>query len=106
VRVEHNGRCDGPEALKGPWHQQYMDIMPITANDPENPTIIPIYSASGDDATSHAGSTSLRYREEGIALALFFTPYHIRATDFLAEQLKYRIGCSSEVTVTVLGLGP
>jgi len=106
VRVDHVGRCDGPEPLAGPWQQQTMDIVPVTGNDSENPTIIPIYGAFGDDANSHAGSKSLQFRSEEIALALFFMPHYIRATDFFAEQLKYRIGCSSEVVVSILGLEP
>jgi PKD repeat protein len=106
VQVDHAGRCDGPEPLVGPWQQQTMDIVPVTGNDPENPTIISIYGAFGDDANSHAGSKSLKFRSEEIVLALFFEPHYIRATDFFADQLKYRIGCSSEVLVSVLGLAP
>jgi PKD repeat protein len=102
VRVNHAGRCDGPDELDGPWQQQAGDLVAITGNDPDDPTITPIYGAFGDDAPSHNGSQDYVYSDEEIQFVLFFMMHHIRATDFFAERLKYRIECSSEITVDVL----
>ena len=104
VTINHAGRCDGPDELDGPWQQQTADLVSITGNDPEDPIITPIYGAFGDDAPSHSGSQSYAYSDEDIQFVLFFMMHHIRATDFLPERLKYRIECSSEISVNVTGL--
>lgn len=105
IRVNHAGRCDGPTELDGPWQQQTGDLVEITGNDPDDPRIVPIYGAFGDD-DSHNGSASYVYSDEEIQIVLSFMTHHIRATDFFPERLRYRIECSSEVSVDVLGLTP
>ena len=106
IRVNHAGRCDGPAELDGPWQQQIGDLIEISGNGPGAPTIVPIYAVFGDEANAHNGTQSYMYGDEEIQLVFFFMMHHIRATDFISELLKYRIECSSKVSVDVLGLTP
>lgn len=106
VKFEHEGHCSGPADLGGPWVQQSLSFLQVPpGSSPPVPSpndIQEVYGAYGE--SSHSGVKEFRFNDEVVILGFDFEPHQIRAVDFLENQLKYSIDCSSTVTVRVLGL--